>query len=248
MDRGRWDVDPDYSCPRRDARTVCDTNPNRQRERLFQSPSLALRVGMGRREIRVDRSDHPSYFDRRRVLRPVPPEGGTTNFGYELVGQQLLEFPILRRCSLHLWERVFGVMACCFPAADHLSTIRAYCSESRGPISRGKVANGRILPGGVPLAPKGRCSPRPGRRPGRSACAKRWSAQRAKSSVNGWPVGPKRCALDIASAGRCPGLGERLGLWPVVANAIVTSNSVVWQPNRCLRRGFRITFLRIGGL
>ncbi len=66
------------------------------------------------------------------------------------------------------------------------------------------------------VALKGHSSPSPGQRPGESGAVDVTlsSAQRAKSSPNGWPVGP----LDEHDAprfpGRCPGLGERLGLRP----------------------------------
>ena len=69
--------------------------------------------------------------------------------------------------------------------------------------------------GGTLTAPKGLGSPSPGHRPGDAGpMDPASSAQRANRSANAWPVGPIDGQNALRSPGRCPGLGERPGLWP----------------------------------
>jgi hypothetical protein len=66
------------------------------------------------------------------------------------------------------------------------------------------------------VAPKGHDLPSPGQRPGEAVPIESISsAQRAKGSPNGWPVGPiNEQGQGLSSPGRCPGLGELQGLRP----------------------------------
>ena len=81
------------------------------------------------------------------------------------------------------------------------------------PDLRGQVLG--AVAGELQPAPKEHGSPSPGQRPGEiGPIESALPAQRANPSANAWPVGPTDEQNQLASPGRRPGLGERLGLRP----------------------------------
>jgi hypothetical protein len=90
-------------------------------------------------------------------------------------------------------------------------------------------------------APKGHGSPSPGQRPGETGPVQPvLSAQRANGSPNGWPVGPTEEQSLPPSPGRCPGLGERLGLQPTEPLAKPPA-AIANADSRWLRRAAMVT-------
>jgi MinD-like ATPase involved in chromosome partitioning or flagellar assembly len=91
--------------------------------------------------------------------------------------------------------------------------------------------NSSIFSGNRLSAPKGHSSPSPGHRPGEIyPIEPELSAQRANSSSKDWPDGPKDEQEMPHFPGRCPGLGEWLGLWPENPSP---RNSAAFVQNLC---------------
>jgi hypothetical protein len=126
------------------------------------------------------------------------------------------------RLAVH-WV-ILGFVAWCFFAGDNWFS---YCG--RAECARGRA---RFL-GDNLAAPKGRDSPSPGHRPGKTGPIEPVSsAQRANRSVNRWPVGPINGIPRSVFPGRCPGLGERLGLRPTRAlqRNLATPSALAGRP------------------